>query len=59
MDRWRSLGGTVGLSEWDFKAWDDSTASAPTSFDPLVSVSSEVKEMIHEDSKRLSFVECI
>lgn len=60
MERWRSLGGTVGLSEWDFKAWDVAPpTTGSTLLASIVSVDSDVKEMIREDSKRLSLVECI
>ena len=60
MDRWRALGGKVGLSEWDIKVWEEPSLPTPTlSSGSLVSIDANAKAMIREDSKRLSFVDCL
>ncbi|KAL7417596.1 CRAL-TRIO domain-containing protein [Mrakia frigida] len=58
MQRWRSLGGSVGISEWDVKTWEDE--EEPTS--SSMRDDGDLKTMIREEmleQTRIPVVDCI
>jgi len=57
MQKWRSLGGAVGISEWDVKSWDEEVRTASSMGDD-----GDVKTMLREEmmgDNRIPVIDCI